>query len=111
MTVFVDDERAPFGRMILCYMIATSDDELHAMADRVGLVRAQFKRDHYDLSLGKRKQAVAAGALEITWRECGTLIMFRRRFGYVPAVDGDPEIRAAQLSALRAKLAEPARAT
>ena len=40
MTVYVDDMRAKFGRYVMCHMVAdTDDDELHAMADRIGVQR------------------------------------------------------------------------
>jgi hypothetical protein len=32
MTVYVDDMRARYGRLILCHMLASSDAELHDMA-------------------------------------------------------------------------------
>ena len=74
MTVYVDDMKAKFGRMVMCHMIADTFDELHAMADRIGLNRRWFQADaswpHYDIALSKRALAVAAGAQEITWREC-----------------------------------------
>jgi hypothetical protein len=83
MTVYVDDMRAKFGRMIMCHMIADTDEELHAMAAKIGVARKWHqsppKHDsHYDVSLGCRAQAVAAGAVEITWRQCGAM-NFRRR--------------------------------
>lgn len=86
MTVYVDDMRAKFGRMVMCHMIADTDDELHAMADRIGVARRWHegppKHDsHYDISLGKRAIAVAAGAVEITWRQCGLMTLRRRRTG------------------------------
>ena len=79
MSVYVDDMRAKFGRMIMCHMIADSDDELHAMAAKIGVARKWFQGDHYDIALSKRALAVAAGAQEITWRECGVKTMAKRR--------------------------------
>ena len=75
MTVYVDDMRAKFGRMVMCHMLADTIDELHAMADIIGVGRRWFQKDaswpHYDIALSKRALAVAAGAQEITWREAG----------------------------------------
>lgn len=86
MTVYVDDMRAKFGRMVMCHMIADTDDELHAMAERIGVARkwhqAPPKHDsHYDIALSKRAAAVAAGAIEITWRQTGAMVMRRRVTG------------------------------
>jgi hypothetical protein len=80
--VYVDDMRAPYGRLIMCHMIADSDEELHAMADRIGVARRWHQKpgpgSHYDIALSKRAAAVAAGAVEITWRQAGAMT-FRRR--------------------------------
>jgi hypothetical protein len=86
MTVYVDDMRASFGRMVMCHMIADTDAELHAMADRIGVSRrwhqAPPKHDsHYDIALSKRDLAIAAGAVQITWRACGAMAMRRRATG------------------------------
>jgi len=86
MTVYVDDMRAAYGRMVMCHMIADTDEELHAMADRIGVARRWHqtppKHDsHYDIALSKRAVAVAAGAVEITWRQCGAMAMRRRVTG------------------------------
>ena len=58
------------------HMQADSVEELHAMADRLGLMRSWFQtrpgrpwRDHYDLTSVKREQAIGLGAIPITWRE------------------------------------------
>ena len=79
MTVYVDDMRARFGRMVMCHMLADTDDELLAMADRIGVARrwhqdAGTYRSHFDIALSKRTLTVAAGAREITWREAGYMI-------------------------------------
>lgn len=86
MTVYVDDMRAPYGRMIMCHMIADTDDELHAMAARIGVARRWFQkpgtaRRHYDIALSKRALAVEAGAVEITWRQTGAMVAHRRARG------------------------------
>ena len=83
MPVYVDDMRAPFGRMVMCHMIADTDAELLEMAARLGVARRWHQdpgtyRSHFDLCLTKRAQAVQAGAIEITQRECGRMIFARR---------------------------------
>lgn len=83
MAVYVDDMRAPYGRLVMCHMIADTDDELHAMAARIGVARKWWQSpektsgSHYDICRSKRTLAVRFGAIEITWRQ--TAIMNRRR--------------------------------
>lgn len=54
-----------------CHMLSDSDDELHEFALKIGLKRTWFQpakglsMPHYDLTKGKRIQAVKAGAIEI----------------------------------------------
>jgi hypothetical protein len=83
VTVYVDDMRAPLrvGKytLIMCHMIADTEAELHAMADRIGVARKWHQGDHYDIALSKRVLAVRAGAVEITWHQCGVMAMNRRR--------------------------------
>lgn len=75
MPVYVDDMRAPYGRMVMCHMVADTLAELHAMADRIGLARRWYqgppttRRPHYDISLAKRTLAIRDGAQEIRWRD------------------------------------------
>lgn len=83
MAVYVDSMRAPFGRMVMCHMLADTSEELHAMARRIGVARrwCQYEgtyREHYDICLSKRKAAVAAGAVEITWRQTGVIVRNRK---------------------------------
>lgn len=102
MTVYVDDMRAPFGRMVMCHMIADTDAELHAMADRIGIARRWFQGDHYDIALSKRALAVAAGARAITWRQAGLMTMVRRRTGVLPSPAAAEADHAARMAARRA---------
>lgn len=69
MTVYVDDMRAKYRRMVMCHMAADTQDELHAIADKIGVARRWHQGDHYDICLSKRALAVAAGAKEVTSRE------------------------------------------
>lgn len=70
MSVYVDVPNYAFGRMVMCHMIADTPEELHAMADRIGVHRQWFQAPpkasfwHYDIAKGKRVLAIAAGALE-----------------------------------------------
>ena len=57
-------------------MLADTDDELHDMAETLGLKLAWFQGDHYDVSLAKRKIAVSMGAKEVTSRD---LVEIRRQ--------------------------------
>ena len=83
MAVYVDNMRAPYGRMVMCHMIADTTEELVAMADRIGVARRWLQKpgghdEHFDICLSKRTLAVAAGAQEITWRELGNMLRQRR---------------------------------
>ncbi len=66
MTVYVDDVRHGFGRMVMCHMWADSLDELLAMADRIGLQRRWLQQPpkaswvHFDVSLALKAKAIEA---------------------------------------------------
>lgn len=70
MSVFVDRAVNLYGRMVMCHMIADTPDELHAMADRIGVARRWYQQPpgasfwHYDVCRSKRALAVAAGAVD-----------------------------------------------
>jgi hypothetical protein len=89
MTVYVDNMRANFGRLVMCHMIADTEAELHAMADTIGVARKWFQKkasgDHYDIALSKRALAVKAGAVEITLRQCAAMCYRRRNMGILGA--------------------------
>jgi hypothetical protein len=70
MTVYVDDMAAHYGRMVMFHMVADSDEELHAMADKIGVARRWHQKagtvhSHYDICKAKRAQAVVHGAIEV----------------------------------------------
>lgn len=77
MSVYVDDCVYPYGRMMMCHMLADSLDELHAMADKIGVNRKWFqntRNPHYDICKSKRALAVGHGAVEINRRQLAELI-------------------------------------
>lgn len=84
MSVYVDDARLPFGRMLMCHMVADTRVELDQMADRIGVARKwiQFPgtpREHYDICLSKRAIAVTHGAVEVEGVDIARIIQVRRR--------------------------------
>jgi hypothetical protein len=87
MTVYVDDFRvqARVGRLNARWShltVGPDDDieELHRFAVGIGLRRSWFqgppkhRHPHYDVTDSKRQQAIAAGAVAITWREAGQML-------------------------------------
>jgi len=60
-----------------CHLLADTEDELHELADEIGLKRAWFQAKsvpHYDLTSSMRRKALAAGVQSISrWQE-GELI-------------------------------------
>jgi hypothetical protein len=69
MTVYVDDVRHRFGRMVMCHMWADNPDELLAMADRIGVQRKWLQQPpkaswtHFDIALSKKDAAIRHGAV------------------------------------------------
>jgi uncharacterized protein DUF4031 len=107
VTIFVDQAfiaaDVPNGSRVVssrwCHLMSDDIDpaELHAFAARIGLRRAWFQRgkrlgrpdehdpagDHYDVTAGKRRMAVAAGAVEIDRN--GLVALMRKRRAAVQA--------------------------
>lgn len=104
MAVYVDDMKASYGRMKMCHMLADTDEELHAMAQRIGVARKWWQSpqktsgSHYDIALSKRALALAAGAISISWRQAGAMNSRRRITGSL----GSPETAVEWLRAHRA---------
>lgn len=105
MSVYVDDMEAAFGRMRMCHMIADTDEELHAMADRIGIARKWHQGDHYDICKAKRALAVRAGAREISRRQLGAMAMNRRAGFPMGTPETAQEIQRARLEARRKEAA------
>lgn len=83
MSVYVDDMQAPFGRMIMCHMMADSREELLAMADKIGVARRWIQHpgrptEHFDICQSKRARAIRAGAIPVTQRELCKIWTARR---------------------------------
>ena len=82
MSVYVDDMRAQFGSMVMCHMIADSTEELVGMAYKIGLnprwvQHGGTPKEHFDISMSKRKLAVKHGAIEVTVRQVAMLLRAR----------------------------------
>lgn len=99
MAVYVDEARHPYGRMMMCHMMADTTAELLAMADAIGVARRWLQKpdtpyEHFDISKGMREKAVKAGASVVTSKDLGRLILSRRGVASTPpdnnqgAVDG-----------------------
>ena len=71
MGVYIDTMKAKYGRMVMCHMTADTLEELHAMADKIGVKRRWFQcppkasRPHYVICQSKKAKALAAGAIEV----------------------------------------------
>jgi len=76
MTVLVDEAIWPFRDKLWCHLVSDSSyDELHALAQRLGLPRRAFQGDHYDVPAAMRDDAIALGALPVTGRELITRLL------------------------------------
>lgn len=74
MSVYVGVPMWPFGNMIMCHMVADTEEELDEMATKLGLRRWKQvpRRDkgvgslvHYDIAKSKRAQAIKLGAIPL----------------------------------------------
>lgn len=78
MSVYVDAPVWPYGRMMMCHMFAENLEDLHAMADKIGVARRWFQNKpgfpHYDICKSKRAVAVGLGAVEVDRRQFVELV-------------------------------------
>jgi hypothetical protein len=86
MTCYVDSVRSYPGAGLrfteFCHLLADTRDELHEMADALGIPRRFFQdhpwRWHHDLPAHLRERALELGAREVTMSEVGALLQRRR---------------------------------
>lgn len=70
--VYVDDAKNPYRGMFMSHMAADTLEELHEMAERLGLRRffqSKKQKCHYDVCQTYRNKAIGFGAIEITQSE------------------------------------------
>ncbi len=96
MTVYVDDSQIPATvpndrarhSSQWSHLFADTEAELHAFAARLGLRRSYFQPGrpladkpspfwHYDVTAGKRMQAIRLGAQPVSWRDSARIIRER----------------------------------
>ncbi|QKW08299.1 DUF4031 domain-containing protein [Streptomyces sp. NA04227] len=87
MTLYIDPPTWPgHGRLWSHLVSDVSYEELHAFAAGIGAPRRAFERDHYDIPAYRYRDAVDAGAVEISSREIVRILLkagLRRRKGSV----------------------------
>lgn len=97
MSVYVDavmfhGGNAKFKWPRSCHMYADTLEELHAMAEAIGMKRAWFQPDggrlpHYDLVPARRAKAVELGAVQHTRAEM-TAFLHRKNDAATPSLFG-----------------------
>lgn len=66
----VKHAKSPLGPQSWCHMVSdTSLTELHEAAVKIGMKRAWFQGDHYDLVASKRELAIKGGAVAVTSKQ------------------------------------------
>lgn len=90
MAVYIDDmylyPMGRFGRMKMSHMVADTIEELHEMADKIGVARKWVQQAdlgkgwvHYDVSMSARAKAIEHGAVAITLHELAAMTMAWKR--------------------------------
>ena len=98
MACYVDTVRSYPGNGLrfteFCHLLADTREELHAMADALGIPRRFFQdhpwRWHHDLPEHLRERAVELGAQEVTLHQVGELLRRRRAAVKASVQEGEP---------------------
>ncbi len=95
MAVYVDSMRGCISNKNwkwkqCCHLVADTEKELHQFAKILYLKRSWFQNKttpHYDLTVGKRKLAIAKGAIAISDKKLVEMIRkYRRQNGIVQKI-------------------------
>ena len=83
MAVYIDNMNAPYRRMKMCHMVADTEEELVAMARKIGVNPKwwQYKgthKTHFDICLSMKKKALELGAIEVSMHELGFMLQDRK---------------------------------
>lgn len=82
MTVYIDDmylhPMGRYGSMKMSHMIADTDEELHALAGKIGVARKHFQGDHYDVCMAMRDLAIGFGAQPVTMKQLSAMLLLKR---------------------------------
>lgn len=87
MAVYIDDfyktDGSHFRRMKISHLIADSREELFAITDKLKLKRKYLQKEntsheHFDVCMSKRKEAIKLGAIEVSYRRLGAMVMNRK---------------------------------
>ena len=96
MTVYVDDPVHPFGRMLMCHCIADTREELLAMMTLIGVQHKWIQKkgtdyEHFDISKGKRDQAIRNGAVPLSSKDLVRKLRSRGTSGPTIPPTGDEQ--------------------
>lgn len=69
--IYVDEPDKPYGRMMMCHMVADTQQELIDMVDKIGVAQKWIQhrdthREHFDIAKSKRELAISHGAIPIS---------------------------------------------
>ena len=79
MSVYVDNAKHRYGRLILCHMFADTTEELLAMTEKIGVATcwvqaADTTHEHFDICKTKRALTVSHGAIQVTLGELARML-------------------------------------